>query len=124
MISYRQADLSDRLKTKPLEIMGNIRSDDKGDLFWATMSFVGEEQQSIESKIEKVILSHDDFRKKDARIAGRATSYRSLTFDSAQEVQENLEQVLDGIRNIDEVVSAGMVLQGADLRFIIRVNYR
>ncbi len=123
MISYRRADLIDKIKEpNVIELHGVACANSEGS--WSVLFYKEIKDQNMFKKIEKVLLGYDDFKKTavSADLTPLGVGYRSQTMDGGEAVILNLGEVISGIKSIPGVIGASMNRPTPE--FVIRITYK
>jgi len=120
MISYRQADLIDRIKPHITFMGGWFFTDSNGSSKYY-LFYTDEKTSPLEEKLNRLILGYDDMEKTaiSREHTPRGSGFKSQFYEDRYSAVENLKEFIRGIKDIDGVKDAEFI--GSLSAFTIRI---
>lgn len=122
MISFRQADIIDKLQPKVTELHGWAYN--RNGKSYSILYFMPDAEPHIVNEVAQVLLGYDDFRRVDIskEFTPLGYGYKSQDMDNGEVVIVNLGEVINGIKQIPGVESVEM--NRPTPSFVIRITHR
>lgn len=122
MISYRQADIIDKLQPKVTELHGWAYN--RNGRSYSIVYFMPDAESQIVNEVAQVLLGYDDFTKVEIskEFTPLGYGYKSQDMENGDVVIINLGEVINGIKQITGVENVEM--NRPTPNFVIRITHR